>query len=187
MSDSTVFLNTYTDIVFENFLAVLKQNLMFQTQLKVAEASLQRVAELEAQTKELQSIREKYLQCESRLDQVTNELNVKREEISQTLHTNADHHRIQTALNEKMREIVSLQTQVTTMNETVAQYERETQSLHTQLTQAHEEIARLTSKLGDKKAMGKHKKLTSPSIPTPSSSPVLPTSELAFVSSGGNF
>jgi hypothetical protein len=31
------FLNSYTEVVLENFDAVLKQNLMFQTQLKIVE------------------------------------------------------------------------------------------------------------------------------------------------------
>ena len=55
MSDVN-FVNSYNEIVFDNFIAVLKQNLVFQTQLKLVEAKVAKLNELEQQlaaTKEI--------------------------------------------------------------------------------------------------------------------------------------
>ncbi len=41
------FLDVYNEVVLENFYAVLKQNFMFQTQLKFAEENTKKVGELE--------------------------------------------------------------------------------------------------------------------------------------------
>lgn len=65
------FVNTYTEVVVENFDAVLKQNLMLQTQLKVLGKKNQNVDEVrnrsDAVQKENSELKEKLLKLESDL------------------------------------------------------------------------------------------------------------------------
>ena len=62
MSNDLTFLNTYTEVVQENVSAIIKQNFVFQTQLKIAENNLAQfedtkraVDDLTAQNRELQT------------------------------------------------------------------------------------------------------------------------------------
>lgn len=70
------FLNSYTEVVLENFDAVLKQNLMFQTQLKVVE---KRKGEKEELVKQLEE-QDKYVkQLEMTISQLQSEVSSSQE------------------------------------------------------------------------------------------------------------
>ena len=55
MSDAN-FINAYNEVVLENFVAVLKQNFMFQTQIKFLEERVSLIPELEEKGKLFDSI-----------------------------------------------------------------------------------------------------------------------------------
>lgn len=132
MSDVN-FINSYNEIVFDNFIAVLKQNLVFQTQLKVMEPKLARMAELEKQLAESGDAQKEIAQLRATVQSLTTELNGKNTQIQQQSGADADRHRIQTALNEKMRECESLKASVDVLN-------RELQTLGGQVKQGKDAI-----------------------------------------------
>lgn len=170
MSD-VAFINSYNEIVFENFLAVLKQNLMFQTQLKLLEPKVARLNELEQKLSEsgnlgqdvsrlqqsvqslTQTTSEKLLRIEqlekqlaesdeavreigrlrSTVQSLTADLQAKTTQLQQQAGADADRHRIQSALNEKMRESESLRASVEVLN-------REIQTLSAQATHGKDAI-----------------------------------------------
>lgn len=133
MSDVN-FINSYNEIVFDNFIAVLKQNLVFQTQLKVMEPKLARMAELENQLAESGDAQKEIAQLRATVQSLTTELSGKNTQIQQQSGADADRHRIQTALNEKMRECESLKASVDVLN-------RELQTLGGQVKQGQDAIS----------------------------------------------
>jgi predicted RNase H-like nuclease (RuvC/YqgF family) len=102
------FLNVYNEVVLENFNAVLKQNFMFQTQLKFAEEKTKEVGELEKKLATLTSEN-------SDANILREEINALKERISQkdaiiqsSSNTDNERHRLQTAVNTQMKEIEGL-------------------------------------------------------------------------------
>ena len=102
------FLNVYNEVVLENFNAVLKQNFMFQTQLKFAEEKTKEVGELEKKLAALTSEN-------SDANILREEINALKERISQkdaiiqsSSNTDNERHRLQTAVNTQMKEIEGL-------------------------------------------------------------------------------
>jgi regulator of replication initiation timing len=102
------FLNVYNEVVLENFYAVLKQNFMFQTQLKFAEEKVKEVGELEKKLATLTSEN-------SDANILREEINALKERISQkdaiiqsSSNTDNERHRLQTAVNTQMKEIEGL-------------------------------------------------------------------------------
>ena len=75
------FLNTYNEVILDNFNAVLKQNFLFQTQIKV-------------------------------LEELKTELDNKNLAIQNLNNTDSERHRLQTAVNNQMKEIEGLKSQV---------------------------------------------------------------------------
>lgn len=132
MSDVN-FINSYNEIVFDNFIAVLKQNMVFQTQLKLMEPKLARIAELEQQDADSGTTHQELEQLRSTVQSLTSELTGKNAQIQQQSGSDAERHRIQTALNEKMRECESLKASVEVLN-------RQVQSLHTQTKHGQEAV-----------------------------------------------
>lgn len=119
MSDPVSFMNSYNEVVFDNFIAVLKQNLMFQTQLKITEGQKIKIEEL------------------------TKELTQKNEDAQRFGQLDTDRHRIQSALNEKSQEVTSLRAQVDILNREVGQIE----TLQSDLNNLKEELEQKTKKI----------------------------------------
>lgn len=99
------FLDVYNEVILENFNAVLKQNFMFQTQLKFAEEKTKEVGELE---KKLATLASENLDANI----LREEIKTLKETISQkdaiiqsSSNTDNERHRLQTAVNNQMKEI----------------------------------------------------------------------------------
>jgi chromosome segregation ATPase len=119
MSDPVSFMNSYNEVVFDNFIAVLKQNLMFQTQLKITEGQ------------------------KIKIDELTKELTQKNEDAQRVGQLDTDRHRIQSALNEKSQEVTSLRAQVDILNREVGQIK----TLQSDLNNLKEELEQKTKKI----------------------------------------
>lgn len=115
MSDAA-FINSYNEIVFDNFIAVLKQNLMFQTQLKLIEGKVARVAELEKQLADSGDAHKEVARLRESVQSLTADLNTKNTQLQQQAGSDAERHRIQTALNDKMRECETLRASTDVLN-----------------------------------------------------------------------
>ena len=97
------FSNAYQEILFENLVSIIKQNFIFQTQLKIAEDTGKQKAEIQAKYDELLNT---YNLAKGDLTQIEN-LKAK------AVQNDSAHHekqRIQTALNAQMRENLGLKT-----------------------------------------------------------------------------
>lgn len=102
------FLDVYNEVVLENFYAVLKQNFMFQTQLKFAEENTKKVGELEKKLADLSSEKNDVIKLKEQIDNLKNEITNKDALIQSSTNTDNERHRLQTAVNNQMKEIEGL-------------------------------------------------------------------------------
>lgn len=102
---SVEFTNAYQEILLDNLISIIKQNFIFQTQLKLAEESGKAKAEIQAKYNGLVQIHE----------QLKNQLNDV-EEIKARATTNETAHeeksRLQSALNDMMKRKTGLEKQL---------------------------------------------------------------------------
>ena len=98
---SVEFSNAYQEILLENLMTIIKQNFMFQTQLKLTEQSGKQKAELEARYNEVvnqwNSVQGQLGEIESYKQRAINNTSAHQEKI-----------RIQTALNDEMKKNTGL-------------------------------------------------------------------------------
>lgn len=102
------FLSVYNEVVLDNFNAVLKQNFMFQTQLKFSEEKAKEVGELEKKlaTLVLENSDANILRDE--INSLKNTITQKEAIIQSSSNTDNERHRLQTAANNQMKEIEGL-------------------------------------------------------------------------------
>jgi len=150
---SVEFSNTYQEILLDNLTAIIKQNFVFQTQLKIEENT----------SKENQEAKKK-------LDEVTALYNTAKSELSQLsvykskAESNSSAHeeksRIQSALNDEMKKSSSLQKELENKNSEISRLknekEKEIVKLKDYITQL-ESIAPVTKlkKINPEKAITK--------------------------------
>ena len=119
MSDAN-FINVYNDVVLENFTAVLKQNFMFQTQIKFFEEKVKEIPALQEKGNSYDSaVREKN-ELQNKIVSLTSEVENKDTIIKNTSNSDADKHRLQTALNEQARELERLSNKVSDIENDIA-------------------------------------------------------------------
>ena len=139
---SVEFSNAYQEILLDNFNSVIKQNMMFQTQLKMAEESQKnnksddKINLLNNDNIALQT------KCDSLLKTIS-ELEI-RANVGQSLHDEKT--RIQAALNEELRKSAGL-------NEQIVQQSKTIEDITKQLNDSLKEIEDLKSTLEKKESM----------------------------------
>ena len=106
------FLNTYNEVILDNFNAVLKQNFLFQTQIKVLEEQVKEKSELETKLASLSSENNDISELRAEIDGLKTELDNKNLAIQNLNNTDSERHRLQTAVNNQMKEIEGLKSQV---------------------------------------------------------------------------
>ena len=106
------FLSTYNEVILDNFNAVLKQNFLFQTQIKVLEEQVKEKSELETKLASLSSENNDIVELRDEIDGLKDELNNKNLAIQNLNNTDSERHRLQTAVNNQMKEIEGLKSQV---------------------------------------------------------------------------
>ena len=62
------FLSTYNEVILDNFNAVLKQNFMFQTQIKILEEQIKEKSELETKLASLSSENNNLVELRAEID-----------------------------------------------------------------------------------------------------------------------
>ena len=102
---SVEFSNTYQEILLDNLISIIKQNFIFQTQLKLAENGNKDKTELQEKYDTLSS------QYES-LKSQTPELEALRLRVDTNAGAHEEKSRIQSALNDEMRKSVELKGQL---------------------------------------------------------------------------
>lgn len=119
---SVEFSNAYQDILFDNLMSIIKQNFVFQTQLKMTENLGKNTEELQ---KKLNEITELYNSSKSDLSQL--EIYKSKAEMNNSAHE--EKNRIQTALNEELKK--------------TSQFKREIEQKDVQVSIANKEIVDL--------------------------------------------
>ena len=106
------FLSTYNEVILDNFDAVLKQNFIFQTQIKILEEQIKEKSELETKLASLSSEKNDIVELRTEIDGLKAELDNKNLAIQNLNNTDSERHRLQTAVNNQMKEIEGLKSQV---------------------------------------------------------------------------
>ena len=118
MSDAN-FINAYNEVVLENFTAVLKQNFMFQTQIKFLEERVNTIPALEEKGNSYDSVVREKLELQNKISSLTSENENKDNIIKNSNNSDADKHRLQTALNEQAKELERLSNKVTNVEKDI--------------------------------------------------------------------
>jgi len=103
---SVEFSNAYQEILLDNLVAIIKQNFVFQTQLKLAENSGKATAEIQAKYNELLQAYEVVKDLKTKVD------------VNASAHE--DKSRLQGALNDSMKHTTTLQKQLEEKNTEIA-------------------------------------------------------------------
>jgi uncharacterized protein YjcR len=103
---SVEFSNAYQEILLDNLVAIIKQNFVFQTQLKLAEDSGKATAEIQAKYNELLQAYETVKELKTKVD------------VNASAHE--DKSRLQGALNDTMKQNTALQKQLEEKNTEIA-------------------------------------------------------------------
>ncbi len=124
------FLEKYNESAIDNFVAVVKQNILFQAQVAYLSEQLAHTEELRKQIADFEPVKEALVKLRDENINLTNELNSKITIIESANKSDAEKYRLQTSLNEQSREIerlttatVSLQEQVKEQTEYIAKLE----------------------------------------------------------------
>jgi chromosome segregation ATPase len=139
---SVEFSNTYQEILLDNFNSVIKQNLMFQTQLKMAEEtqknnkSDEKITLLNGEYNVLKSDYDNALKKISDLEV--------RASVGQSLHDEKT--RVQAALNDELKKAASLNTKILEQSKTI-------EDITKQLEKSNTEIEDLKRTLEKKESM----------------------------------
>ena len=103
---SVEFSNAYQEILLDNLVAIIKQNFVFQTQLKLAEDTGKATAEIQARYDELIRAHEALKDFKAKAD------------VNSSAHE--DKSRLQSALNDSMKQNTALQKQLEEKNTEIA-------------------------------------------------------------------
>ena len=123
---SVEFSNTYQEILLDNLVSIIKQNFIFQTQLKLAEGGNKDKAELQEKYDTL------FSQYES-LKSQTPELEALRLRVDTNAGAHEEKSRIQSALNDEMRKSVELKGQLEVKSSELARQHQEIVDLKNQI------------------------------------------------------
>lgn len=104
----TNFLVSFNDVIQENFVSVVKQNLLFQAQIKILEEQIKIIPEYEEKIKALELTKDEVKGLLHENNDLKNELNQKNEYIENAAKEDTDRHRLQSAVNAQAKEISDL-------------------------------------------------------------------------------
>ena len=129
MSDVN-FINAYNEVILDNLTAIMKQNFMFQTQMKFLEERASKIPEMEQKLASVESDKnnkqEEYNRLLNDKNNLANEVSSLKHEIENknsiiqnNITTDNDKHRLQTAVNEQAGEIEKLKNRIESMEKEI--------------------------------------------------------------------
>lgn len=102
------FLSFFNEVAQDNFVSVVKQNLVFQAQIRLLEDAVKVIPELQKKIEDLEINKTEYRSLVEENTDLKNQLKNKNSIIENTNKSDIERSRIQSALNEKMREVTQL-------------------------------------------------------------------------------
>jgi hypothetical protein len=149
---SVEFSNAYQEILLDNAIAVIKQNFVFQTQIKLAENSSKIIEELKKQIEDLNLA---YNDSKSKLSQ----LDVYKMKAESNNSAHEEKSRIQSALNDEMRKNTLLQKEIDDKKMEIDALKKTHQSEISQLQSNISSLNEYVAKLEELVPVNKLKKL----------------------------
>ena len=119
MSDAN-FINAYNEVILDNLTAIMKQNFMFQTQMKFLEERVSTIPALEEKGTLYDFVVNEKSELQNKISSLTSENENKDNIIKNSNNSDADKHRLQTALNEQAKELERLSNKVTNVEKDIA-------------------------------------------------------------------
>lgn len=104
----TKFLSYFNEVAQENFVAVVKQNLVFQAQIKLLDEEVKKIPGLLETIEGLEETKKEVQGLIEEVSDLKNQVQHKDTIIKNNSNSDADKHRIQTALNNQAQEIQTL-------------------------------------------------------------------------------
>ena len=111
------YVTAYQEVLLENLDAILKQNFQFQTRLKLYEKDSNKQAELQAKFNELSA---NYQETVNKLEEFKNSSQVYKVQAESSDAIVQEKNRIQSALNDAMREITILNQSIQTKDKEIS-------------------------------------------------------------------
>lgn len=111
------YVTAYQEVLLENLDAILKQNFQFQTRLKLYEKDSNKQAELQAKFNELSA---NYQETVNKLEEFKNSSQVYKVQAESSDAIVQEKNRIQSALNDAMREITVLNQSIQTKDKEIS-------------------------------------------------------------------
>ena len=111
------YVTAYQEVLLENLDAILKQNFQFQTRLKLYEMDSNKQAELQAKFNELSA---NYQEAVNKLDEFKSSSQVYKVQAESSDAIVQEKNRIQSALNDAMREITVLNQSIQTKDREIS-------------------------------------------------------------------
>ena len=127
----TKFLTYFNEVAQENFIAVVKQNLVFQAQIKLLDEEVQKIPGLLETIEGLEETKKEVQGLVEEITDLRNQLSNKESIIKNNSNSDADKHRIQTALNTQAQELQKL-------NKRIADMEKQTDEQKEYIAQLEE-------------------------------------------------
>jgi predicted nucleic acid-binding Zn-ribbon protein len=130
--------NVYAEVLLDNFIAVIKQNIMFQAQIEVMTKSL---TEFDKVKKEKLEFEKNYSNLKEQFDRLSGEFNIAKTTVSQTenlaISSNnlkADKDRLQSAVNDYMKQVKRLETEIQAIKEEKIELNKYIEKLETNIS-----------------------------------------------------
>lgn len=108
----TKFLSYFNEVAQDNFVAIAKQNLIFQAQIKYLEEDVKRIPELMETISGLEETKKEVAGMILEINDLKNQLDNKDNIIKVTSNSDADKHRLQSALNTQAQDLDRLKKRV---------------------------------------------------------------------------
>jgi chromosome segregation ATPase len=188
MSDAN-FINAYNEVILDNITAIMKQNFMFQTQMKFLEERVSKIPEMEQKLASVESDKSIKQEEYSRLmneknnlanevGSLKNELEDKNRIIQNNVTSDNDKHRLQTAVNQQAGEIEKLKKRIESMEEEIDSSKKYTTQLEEMLPNSKKK------KLGIEIPEEETPKVE---VKKEQTAPIINATPLTFESAGGTF
>jgi predicted nuclease with TOPRIM domain len=102
------FLQHYNETAIDNFVAVVKQNILFQAQIAALSEENKRIPELLKEIDGFEEVKKKLVELNEANVNLANQLNIKSQVAEKTSKIDTERFRLQTAVNNQMKEINGL-------------------------------------------------------------------------------
>ena len=188
MSDAN-FINAYNEVILENLNAIMKQNFMFQTQIRFLEERVGKIPEMEQKLANVEtdkstkqndynSLVDERNRLVNEVSSLKSELENKNSIIQNNVTSDNDKHRLQTAVNQQSGEIENLKNRIESMEKEIDSHKKYNSQLEEMLPNSKKKKLGIEIPEEDTPKVEVKKEQTAP---------IINATPLTFESAGGTF